>query len=170
MFARVLIEVAVVHPPLLARVTAPMLAMLGVAVLAAGVFYRRGRAAPAGSSDVALKNPFSLTSAIKFAALFSLVLLAVVLVQTYAPGKGELLVAAIAGLTDVDAITLSMATFARDGGSADTAAQAITVAAFSNTLVKCGLVVGLADPAFRGRIIAVTAALVVAGTLALLVA
>jgi len=170
MFARVLIEVAVVHPPLLARVSAPILAMLGVAVAAAGVFYRRGRATPAGWSDVGLKNPFSLTSAIKFAALFSLVLLAVVLVQTYAPGKGELLVAAIAGLSDVDAITLSMATFARDGGSSDTAAQAITVAAFSNTLVKCGLVVGLADPAFRARIIAVTAALVTAGTLALLLA
>lgn len=167
MFARVLIEVAVVHAPLLPHVTAPLVAMLAIATVAAGVFYRRGRATPEGSSDVLLRNPFSLTSAIKFAAVFMLVLLAVALVQTYAPGRGELLVAAIAGLSDVDAITLSMATFARDGGSATLAAQAITVAAFSNTLVKCGLVVGLADPAFRGRIVGVTTALVVGGSIAL---
>lgn len=167
MFARVLIEVAMVYPPLLAHVTVPMLVMLAIATIAAGVFYRRGRATPERASAVALRNPFSLTSAIKFAAVFSLVLLAVALVQTYSPGKGELLLAAIAGLSDVDAITLSMAGFARDGGSVAIATQAITVAVFSNTLVKCGLVVALADRAFRGRILAVTAALLAGGAAAL---
>jgi uncharacterized membrane protein (DUF4010 family) len=170
MFARVLIEVAIVHPPLLGRVTAPLAVMLGTAAVAALVFYRRGRATPEGSSDVVLRNPFSLTAAIKFAAVFTLVLLAVALVQAYAPGRGELVVAAIAGLSDVDAITLSMATFARDGGSATIAAQAVTIAAFSNTLVKCGLVVALADAAFRTRIIAATVAVVLGGALALWVA
>jgi len=166
----VLIEVAIVHPPLLGRVTAPLAVMLGTAAVAALVFYRRGRATPEGSSDVVLRNPFSLTAAIKFAAVFTLVLLAVALVQAYAPGRGELVVAAIAGLSDVDAITLSMATFARDGGSATIAAQAVTIAAFSNTLVKCGLVVALADAAFRTRIIAATVAVVLGGALALWVA
>jgi len=167
MFARVLIEVAVVHAPLLPSVAAPQLAMLGVAAGAAALFHRRSRNTPDGGSDVVLRNPFSLTSAIKFAAVFMVVLLAVALMQAYSPGRGELLVAALAGLSDVDAITLSMATFARDGGSATTAAQAITVASFTNTLVKCALVATLAAPVLRGWLAGVTGAIVLAGALAL---
>jgi len=168
MFARILVEVALVHPPLLARVLAPQLAMFGVAALAAAAFYRLSRRTPeAPCSEVALQNPFSILSAIKFAAVFMIVLLAVALMQRYSPGKGELAVAAVAGFTDVDAITLSMATFARDGGSATTAAQAITIASFTNTLVKCALAIALAAASVRRRVAAVTAGVVLSGALAL---
>jgi uncharacterized membrane protein (DUF4010 family) len=168
MFARVAIEVAVVHPPLLPAVLLPLAAMLVVGCAAAAVFYRTGRRTPEEAQDVDLRNPFSLTAAIKFAGVFMLVLLAVALVQRWAPGRGKLIVAAIAGLTDVDAITLSMATFVRDGGPATTATQAIIVATFTNTIVKCGLVVGLASPALRTRVVAVAVAVVAAGSAALL--
>ena len=170
MFARVAIEVAVVHPPLLRAVLLPLAAMLVVGSAAAAAFYRSSRRTPEEAQDVALRNPFSLTAAIRFAGVFLLVLLAVAIVQRWAPGRGELVVAAIAGLTDVDAITLSMATFARDGGAATTATQAIIVATFTNTIVKCGLVVGLASPALRTRVVAVTVAVVAAGSAALLLA
>ena len=168
MFARVAIEVAVVHPPLLARVLVPLAAMLVVACAAAAVFYRKSRRVPDEARNLELRNPFSLTAAIKFAGVFMLVLLAVAAVKRWAPGRGELVVAALAGLTDVDAITLSIATFARDGGAAATAAQAITVATFTNTIVKCGLVIGLASRALRVRVLAVTVAVIAAGTAALL--
>ncbi len=170
MFARVAVEVAVVHPPLLRAVLLPLAAMLVVGSAAAAAFYRSSRRTPEEAQDVALRNPFSLTAAIRFAGVFLLVLLAVAIVQRWAPGRGELVVAAIAGLTDVDAITLSMATFARDGGAATTATQAIIVATFTNTIVKCGLVVGLASPALRTRVVAVTVAVVAAGSAALLLA
>lgn len=168
MFARVAIEVAVVHAPLLRALVVPLAVMLVVACIAAALFYQRSRRVPEKSRDLALRNPFSLTSAIKFAGVFMLVLLAVAVVKRWAPGRGELVVAALAGLTDVDAITLSMATFARDGGASATAAQAITVATFTNTLVKCALVIGLASRALRTRVVVVTIAVVAAGTVALL--
>ncbi len=168
MFARVAIEVAVVAPPLLSAVLLPLAAMLGVACTAAAAFYRRSRRVPDEARDLELRNPFSLTSAIKFAGVFMLVLLAVAVVKRWAPGRGEVVVAALAGLTDVDAITLSMATFARDGGAAALAAQAITVATFTNTIVKCGLVIGLASRALRLRVVAVTVAVIAAGTAAML--
>lgn len=168
MFARILVEVALVHPPLLARVLVPQLTMFCVAALAAAALYRMSRRAPeAPCSQVALENPFSLVSAIKFAAVFMIVLLAVAVMQRYSPGRGELAVAAVAGFTDVDAITLSMATFARDGGSATTAAQAITIASFTNTLVKCALAITLAAASVRWRVAAVTAGIVLSGALAL---
>ena len=50
---------------------------------------------------------------------------------------------AIAGLTDVDAITLSMSEFAKSG-EARIAVIAIVIAALSNTLVKCGMAFVLA--------------------------
>jgi uncharacterized membrane protein (DUF4010 family) len=55
------------------------------------------------------------------------VLLVVKLVQTYAPGHGVYFVAALAGTTDVDAITLSMAQYARSGDP-QVAVHAITLA------------------------------------------
>jgi uncharacterized membrane protein (DUF4010 family) len=55
-------------------------------------------------------------------------------------------------MTDVDAITLSMASFARDGGDAATAVTSITLAAISNTLVKAGIAGFLGSAAFRRRI------------------
>ncbi|MBY0280482.1 MgtC/SapB family protein [Candidatus Binatia bacterium] len=170
MFVRVAIEVAVVHPALLRPLLPALGAMLGVALVAAAALYRRSRRVPEQRSDLTLQNPFSLTSAIKFAGVFLLVLVAVALVKRFAPGRGELLVAAIAGLTDVDAITLSMATFARDGGDPTLAARAIAVATFTNTVVKCGLALGLGGIALRARVLPVTVLVIVAGVVALLAA
>jgi uncharacterized membrane protein (DUF4010 family) len=105
----------------------------------------------------------------RFALLFAAVLLAVKLVQTYLPGGSLYLVAALAGLTDVDAITLSMARYARDGGESVVAVRAIVIAMLSNTLVKAGLVVFLGQAALRRRIGVATGALL-AGAAVLLVA
>jgi uncharacterized membrane protein (DUF4010 family) len=96
---------------------------------------------------VPLKNPFSLTAA-KFALVFAAVLLLVKVTQFYIPGGGVYVVAALAGLTDVDAITLSMAEYAKSN-SATVAAIAVVIAALSNTVVKCGMVITFGGPALR---------------------
>lgn len=168
MFVRVAVEVAAVHPALLSQLAVPLGALAAAAGIAAAVAYRlAGRRARAVSDDVPLRNPFSLMAAIRFAALFAAVLLVVKLVEHYAPGRGLYGVAALAGLTDVDAITLSMAGSARDGSiPAATAVGAILVAALTNTLVKLGLVVGLGGPALAKRLGVATAGLVAAGAAA----
>jgi uncharacterized membrane protein (DUF4010 family) len=130
---------------------------------------RRRGALGATAQDVPLRNPFSLTSAMKFAAFFALVLLVVKLVQSYAAGRGLYFVAALAGTTDVDAITLSMAQYARSG-SAAVAVQAITIAALANTIIKSGMVLSLGGPALRRPIALAALAVVAAGTATLLFA
>src|SRR5690606_6692323 len=75
MFGRVLVEVAVVHPALLPQVAAPQVAMLIVAAGAAFLFYRRSSGATRDGTEVLLRNPFSLTAAIRFAAFFAVVML-----------------------------------------------------------------------------------------------
>ncbi|MNC90487.1 hypothetical protein D3C83_65900 [compost metagenome] len=56
-----------------------------------------------------------------------------------------------------------MSEFARQEGKLATAAAAIAIAAISNTLVKCGMVVFLGSSAMRKRVSIATAALLVSG-------
>ncbi len=160
MFIRVLVEVAVVHAPLLPRLILPMGVMAALSVMAAAFCYYKIRSAPdAPPGEVSLQNPFSLTAAVKFAAFFAAILLAVELVREHAPGSGVYALAALAGTTDVDAITLSMAGTVRDGGDPTQAALAIGVAALTNTLVKATMALTLGSSGFR-KVIGVAAGLV----------
>jgi uncharacterized membrane protein (DUF4010 family) len=160
-FVRVLIEVLVVNRALLPQLLPPLVAMALVAA-AFGGWYLRQAGNGVEAHAVQLRNPFSLTSAMKFAALFAVVLLVVAIVRTHAPESGLYYVAALAGTTDVDAITLSMAQYARTG-SPQVAATAITIAALSNTLVKAGMVMVLGTRALRTSILLPTIGILAAG-------
>ena len=164
MFVRVLVLVAVVNRPLLAPLLVPFLAMAAVVAGFAALYYFRDRPAAkrASAGEVSVRNPFSLTAAAKFGALFAVVLLAVKIVQGTMPPSGLYAVAALSGLVDVDAITLSMAELAKDGVG-HVAVVAITIAALSNTLVKCGMVVVLAGLALGKPILIATVATLLAG-------
>jgi uncharacterized membrane protein (DUF4010 family) len=171
MSLRIVFVAGFVHAPLVAPLLLPFGAMTAVTLGAVALLLRRTRhLQPTPAGPLGLKNPFSLTSAVKFGLLFAVVMLVVALARRYFPGQGYYVVAALAGLTDVDAITLSMAALARDGGTdTATAAGTMVVAALANTLVKCGIIVALASAALRLRILTVTAAIVAAGLLALVV-
>ena len=95
-------------------------------------------------------NPFELDEAIKFGLLFGVVVLIAKAAQVYLGDAGLYLAAGIAGLTDVDAITLAMADLAKtDESSVATAARAIVVAVMANTLTKSGMTIGLGSPELR---------------------
>jgi len=175
MFVRVIVLVAVVNRTLLAPLLIPFLAMaVVVAGFAALYYFRNGstneRASGKGSrtkrdtakSEVDVKNPFSLTAAAKFAALFAVILLIVKIVQQTMPLGGLYAVAALSGLVDVDAITLSMAELAKSG-EARVAVISIVIAALSNTLVKAGMATFLAGMSLGKPLGIATAATLVAG-------
>ena len=167
MFGRIIVEVAVVNPALLGSVLLPCGAMGLAAIAVAATFHFRttSMSGPGASAatDLPLKNPFSLTSAMKFALFFAMVLLVVKGVQHFAPGKGLYLVAVLAGSTDVDAITLSMAGYAKQSGEELVAVRAITLAALSNTAVKAGLIVALGGAGLRSRALLAAAIILVVG-------
>ena len=164
MFSRVLVLVAVVNQALLAPMLVPFGAMALVVVgFAALFYYRDGRLRrPVAAGDLKVANPFSLTSAAKFAAFFAVVLVAVKIAQDNFASDAVYAVAAIAGLTDVDAITLSMAEFAK-GGATHVAVTAIVIAAVVNTLVKCGIAYVLGGAALGKPLLLVTAVMLVVG-------
>jgi uncharacterized membrane protein (DUF4010 family) len=100
--------------------------------------------------------------------LFAFILLIVKLVEMHSTGAGFYYVAAIAGTTDVDAITLSMSDYAKHGGDAKTAVAAITIASLSNTAVKCFICAILGSSHLRKRIIIATLAILAGGLLSLM--
>ena len=174
MFVRVVVEVAIVYPPLVRQVVYSFAAMAVAALAAAALAYRGSTDKPRSGSgdlgeDLKLKNPFSLTAAIRFALLFALILVVVKLAQRYFPPEGMYGVAALAGITDVDAITLSMAKLAREGGSHPLAVTSIVIASLVNTAVKAGIVAAIAVGAARTKVIIGSAAIFLAGILSLLI-
>ncbi|WP_019674891.1 MgtC/SapB family protein [Arsukibacterium perlucidum] len=166
MFIRVLVTITIVFKPLLPLLLIPFSAMAATSAALAGIYYWRGSkySDDPKQSEVTVKNPFSLLAAIKFGLLFATVLLLVKFVQLYTPSETLYLLAAVAGLTDVDAITLSIADYARSANTGLTlAAGAITVAALSNTLVKCGMVLLLGSKLLAKKLIPATVLIVASG-------
>jgi uncharacterized membrane protein (DUF4010 family) len=165
MFVRVPVLVAVVNRALLAPLLIPFLVMaVTVGVFAAFYYFRDGSTEKRASAkgEVEVKNPFSLMAAAKFGALFAVILLAVKIVQQTMPPSGLYAVAALSGLVDVDAITLSMAEFAQSG-EARTAVIAIVIASLSNTLVKCAMAFVVAGVTLGKPLLIATVATLLAG-------
>ena len=81
------------------------------------------------STAIAVSTPFTLTEAAKFELLVAVILLVVKIVWDQSQQEALYLVALLAGLTDVDAITLSMSQHARGGGAEQFATIAIKLGA-----------------------------------------
>ncbi len=170
MFVRMLLTVTIVYAALVERLLIPLAVMAAAAALLAGYFswhHGNGRRTARPDAEVTVKNPFSLAAATRFGLLFAGVLLVVKFAEQYLTAEGLYVVAGLAGLTDVDAITLSMAEYARGNRDLGTAAGAIVIAALANTVVKCGLVVALGSGALRARLLVATLAVLAVGLAAL---
>ena len=142
-FVRVLVEIAVVAPGVLVELGAPMLIMLASAVLASLAMWLRLRDQP--DEMPPQTNPSELKSALLFGALYAAVLLALAAAEHYLGGQGLYAVAALSGLTDMDAITLSTARMVKEGLatnglSASTGWRLLVVASMSNLVFKCAIV------------------------------
>ena len=142
MFFRVLVEVAVVAPTLLSSVTKPIGAMAVAGLFVCVYFWLQPGDKASDSQEVKLTNPFELSEAFKFGAFFAVVLLVADLARKLFGNAGLYLSGLFAGLTDVDAITLSAAQLTLNDVepiSHRTATVTITIAALSNTAVKGAL-------------------------------
>jgi len=147
MYPRILIEIAVVNRALLAFMW-PMILILTASGVAASLLLLFGRRTQT-TTDVHLKNPFELMSAIKFGLVFALIIFVSKAAQEYLGSGGVYLAAGLAGLTDVDAITLSMANLAKESLSEATAATAILIAVVVNTIVKASIAYTLGAATLR---------------------
>lgn len=143
----------------------PLAPFLGVSIAAGALalLLLVRNSAPTAAAEPQVANPFRLVEAIKFAALYALVLLVVEAAGRFLGAWGVVAAAVLAGLTDVDAITLSLAT-GDGGGLAPRAVGAtIAVAALSNTAAKAAYAAWLGAPAFRASLLKILGAAFLAG-------
>jgi uncharacterized membrane protein (DUF4010 family) len=103
------------------------------------------REAPDQMAEAA--NPLRLLAAIRLAVLFQASLMAVAWVRESAGDPGILGLAAILGLTDMDALTVSMARLGAPAASI--ASKAIVIGILSNTVLKVALALGLGTGPLR---------------------
>jgi uncharacterized membrane protein (DUF4010 family) len=160
-FARVLVEIAIVAPSMMIATAGPIVAMMGVMFLVCVALYLVG----SGSRELELEDedpPSDLRSAVTFGLLYAGVLLGVAFAKQHWGNQGLYAVAAISGLTDMDAITLSTSELMRaDELLPSTGWRLILVGSLANLVFKGGIVAALGHPRLRRRIgIAFTAALV----------
>jgi uncharacterized membrane protein (DUF4010 family) len=150
-FGRVLLEIAIVTPGVLPAVAGPVSAMAAwMAVLSAGAFVLlRGKA----SSPPPQEAPSNLGAAIVLGLLYGAVLFAVAVAKERFGQGGLFTVAALSGLTDMDAITLSAAHMIDTGRvEAATGWRMILIGGLSNLLFKGGAVLALGSPSLRRQI------------------
>jgi uncharacterized membrane protein (DUF4010 family) len=158
LYPRVLIATAVLNLPLLPAVF-PYLVLPGL--VAAGVAAIGFRRAPRdGSVEPTLTNPLQLMAALQMAILFQAVLMLVQLAGRVWGQAGVLTSAALLGLTDVDALTVSMARGVAHTASLEVAAIAIAVGVLSNTVLKLGVALLFGNEPFQK---------IAAGTLGLMI-
>ncbi len=110
MLARVLVLAGVLNLALAAALAVPLAAAAALQALSAAVLIRRdGRNGVSGTDELVHRNPFLLSEVLRFGAILAAVMLAAGIAQSIWGGRGLLAVAAVSGLADVDALTLSVA-------------------------------------------------------------
>jgi uncharacterized membrane protein (DUF4010 family) len=164
---RILIVSAVLNADVAIRLSLFLLppALTGVALL---LLSRRGKsnAQPGAAQEVA--SPLRLWTAIQMALAFQVAILLLMLVRGRWGSTGLYPAAAVLGLTDVDALTVSMSTL---NGSVlpVIAARAIAIGVLANTVLKLGLTVTLGKGRFRWLAAAGLTGLAVASLAGLLI-
>ena len=153
MFARVLVEAAVLNSELLRELWIPIAGAGLIGLLYSGVLLLLGKQESTGD-DLELKAPFELGPALKFAIAYALILVISRGAQMILGDTGVFVSAALSGIADVDAITLSLARMAGEGTvGVTTASQAIVLAAMVNTTVKGGIVLAMGAASLRKSIL-----------------
>jgi len=148
---RLALLIYVVAEPLLARLVWPLLGLVIGSALASFLLWR-GRAAKDG--DLPLGNPFEIGPALKFGVLLAVIMVAAEALPRWLGDSGVIAVGALAGMTDVDAISLSLATQVSAGHvAAELAAWGVLAAVGVNTVVKSGIGWVLGGTAFGWRMV-----------------
>ncbi|MFN3520673.1 MAG: MgtC/SapB family protein [Phenylobacterium sp.] len=131
------------------------LACAGVAALAYGAAFTAAAACQPPGEDLSTGQAFSPATALVFAGLLCVVLVAAAALSHWFGERGAALAAAVAGLVDAHAAAISIASLAAAGALSPGDAVVPILAAFTaNTLTKALFARAAGPPAFRLRVFA----------------
>lgn len=138
MLPRMLLVAGVVSPDL-ARVSLLPAGVMALCTLLPVILYWRSHAAENAATSSPLKNPLELGTAFAFGFMLALVMLFGTALNVWFGTAGVLALAAASGITDVDAITLSLARLSEHQLAVSVASLGMVIAAATNSLAKAAL-------------------------------
>jgi uncharacterized membrane protein (DUF4010 family) len=116
-----------------------------------------------GDAALKLKNPLDLPAVLTFGALLAVIMALANGLAVWAGSAGAYVLAAVSGIVDVDAVSLSMARLAPERLDATSAIIAILIAVAVNSVAKVVLASSTAGMAFARLLVPVLAATLIAG-------
>lgn len=152
MFPRTLLLAAVIAPAFALRLLWP-LGLAGLTAYGFAFWFWHVSSKSEAAADFTPSNPFEFGTALQYGALLALIMVLSFAMQEWFGEAGVFLLAAVSGLADVDAVTLSFGGRVADASlGATLAAWGAVIAAVSNTLVKMGLVAFASGGAMLWRV------------------
>ena len=142
--------------------------VVGAILLLIAVARRWEPVQEARGADV-IKSPLRLTSAIKMALAFQASLMLISYVSSTIGASGVLASAALLGLTDMDALTLSMSRLGTTPDLVRLAGRAIAIGVLGNSALKIALATGLGVSRYRQLAVAGLGALAATAAVSLAV-
>ena len=139
--------------------------IVGAAITAIAVWRQSDK--EKSKNEETLESPLKLWSAIRMALAFQLSLMAISLVRDTLGARGVIASAALLGLTDMDALTLSMNRLGTTEELIVLAARAIAVGVLANSVLKIVLLLTLGTGTFRRLATMGIAALMLVGAVSL---
>ena len=167
MMTRVMVIVAVANAALLPAVL-PALVLGAAAQAGFGAWLAwRADAGNEAAAPLSLSNPFDLKSVLQFGALLAVIMALANGAAAWAGSAGAYVLAAVSGILDVDAISLSMARLAPDRLTAMSAVIAILIAVAVNSIAKVVLATSAGGWTFGRMLLPALGASLLAGGLGL---
>ena len=162
---RIALVSAVLNPPVARALLLYLLPGFVVGAIIVAIALRQSAdAAPSVKEE---GNPLRLGSAIQMALLFQVALTASTIAAYYGGNRGVISSAVVLGLTDMDALTVSMNHLASSPETVLLAAKAIAIGVLTNTVFKAGVAAVVGTGRFRWLAVAGLGALAAAAGLGL---
>ncbi|UFN68720.1 DUF4010 domain-containing protein [Vibrio alginolyticus] len=162
MFPRLLIVLSVINPQLVKLLWPIVMAMMVALYIPAWWIWRKSEVEQIEQSNKQT-NPLALQSALFFGLVLAVIMLLAHALSDCFGNAGVLILSALSGITDVDAISLTLGRQSTQTLSVTTAALGILIAASVNTIVKMGMVIAIGDKKLWRRIAPVMTGCVVVG-------
>lgn len=167
-FLRIVALVAVFEPALVAPLVWPMVTMAATGLAGAGLLHIFAGGDKASHDEIPdIGNPLALKAALGFGVILAVVLIAVHYLRGWLGSEGVFAAAAFSGITDVDALTISVSRLIDQDLPLIDGAVAIFIAASVNTIVKAGISLFAGNGGLGLRVGAIYLATIVVGSLSL---
>lgn len=165
MFPRMLLLASIVNQKLFNVLLLPS-AVMSFFIYIPGIIMWRIQEKDTSEHSAPIQNPLELSSAIRFGLFLAAIMLLAEALKEVLGNAGLLLLSAVSGIADVDAITLSLAQLSNDDLLIKIAVTGIVIAAAVNSVIKALMATGIGGVKLGVR---VTVPLVVAALVGLFI-